>query len=101
MYFGICSRRAAIAARREAWQAYSSWSDAQPFPLAHRVGCGAIALIPVALIVGSAFEGDIRNGSAVAMMSLFLCMALNNWRGKVHYKDKRERYEAETGRKAP
>lgn len=48
-----------------------------------------------------AFEGDIMNGVAVAMMSLFLCMALNNWRDKVHYKDKRERYEAETGRKAP
>lgn len=87
--------------KREAWRAYSTWSDAQPFPFAHRLGCGAITLIPVAVIVWGAFEGDIMNGVAVAMMSLFLCMALNNWRDKVHYKDKRERYEAETGRKAP
>lgn len=87
--------------KREAWRAYSTWSDGQPFPFAHRLGCGAIALIPVAVIVWGAFEGDLKKGIAVAMMSLLLCIALNNKRGSVLYEAQRKHYEAETGRKAP
>lgn len=80
------------AERRAQSSAWREWYAKQVFPLTHRIGCGAIAAIP---IVCAFFD------IGFALITLCACMLLNNLRGNVWHKDLKRRYESETGRRAP